>query len=119
MTPTATKRKSPDDQPQSEQGVKRAKLDQSVMPDEVQSEQVQEEEQRVTEPNHPPTKHKAERPKIKKLAPPRPFPTVPASVSATGPRSAHSEGKNYICITRRTPLAAYLRRCKDVILEDG
>ena len=57
--------------------------------------------------------------RVRKLAPPRPFPTVPASVSATGPRSAHTEGKNYICITRRTELGAYLRRCKDVFLEDG
>jgi ribonuclease P/MRP protein subunit RPP20 len=57
--------------------------------------------------------------KIKKLVPPRPFPTVPASVSATGPRSAHKEGKNYICITRKTPLGAYLRRCKEVIMKDG
>jgi len=57
--------------------------------------------------------------KIKKLVPPRPFPTVPTSVSATGPRSGHKEGKNYICITRKTPLGAYLRRCKDVILKDG
>jgi ribonuclease P/MRP protein subunit RPP20 len=57
--------------------------------------------------------------KIKKLVPPRPFPTVPASASATGPRSAHKEGKNYICITRKTPLGAYLRRCKEVIMKDG
>ncbi|TFK88304.1 hypothetical protein K466DRAFT_489207 [Polyporus arcularius HHB13444] len=57
--------------------------------------------------------------KVRKLAPPRPFPTVPASVSATGPRSAHAEGKNYICITRRTELGAYLRRCKDVFIKDG
>ncbi|TFY55334.1 hypothetical protein EVJ58_g8310 [Rhodofomes roseus] len=56
---------------------------------------------------------------IRKLDPPRPFPTVPASVSATGPRSAHTEGKNYICITRKTQLGAYLRRCKDVIMKDG
>lgn len=56
---------------------------------------------------------------IRKLVPPRPFPTVPTSVSATGPRSAHKEGKNYICLTRKTPLGAYLRRCKDVILKDG
>ncbi|KAJ7581526.1 hypothetical protein C8J56DRAFT_794302 [Mycena floridula] len=56
--------------------------------------------------------------KIKKLAPPRPFPTVPTSVSATGPRSAHKEGKNFICLTRKTPLGAYLRRCKDVIVKD-
>ena len=57
--------------------------------------------------------------RIKKLVPPRPFPTVPASVSATGPRSAHNEGKNYICLTRKTPLGMYLRRCKDIILNDG
>src|SRR4051812_2598483 len=57
--------------------------------------------------------------KRNKLVPPRPFPTVPTSVSATGPRSAHTEGKNVICVTRRTKLGAYLRRCKEVILEDG
>ncbi|EJF62684.1 hypothetical protein DICSQDRAFT_58038 [Dichomitus squalens LYAD-421 SS1] len=57
--------------------------------------------------------------KVRKLAPPRPVPTVAPSVSATGPRSAHTEGKNYICITRRTELGAYLRRCKDVFLQDG
>ncbi|KAF7978721.1 hypothetical protein HWV62_45009 [Athelia sp. TMB] len=65
------------------------------------------------------TKESKSKHKIKKLVPPRPFPTVPTSVSATGPRSAHKEGKNYICITRKTPLGAYLRRCKDVILNDG
>ncbi|GLB35464.1 hypothetical protein LshimejAT787_0210290 [Lyophyllum shimeji] len=57
--------------------------------------------------------------RINKLAPPRPFPTVPTSVSATGPRSAHKEGKNIICVTRKTALGAYMRRCKDVILKDG
>ncbi|KAF8061637.1 hypothetical protein FPV67DRAFT_1422889, partial [Lyophyllum atratum] len=57
--------------------------------------------------------------RINKLAPPRPFPTVPTSVSATGPRSAHKEGKNIICLTRKTALGAYMRRCKDVILKDG
>lgn len=57
--------------------------------------------------------------RIRKLAPPRPYPTVPTSVSATGPRSAHTEGKNYICITRKTPLGGYLRRCKDVVVKDG
>ncbi|EKM56022.1 uncharacterized protein PHACADRAFT_66820, partial [Phanerochaete carnosa HHB-10118-sp] len=54
-----------------------------------------------------------------KLAPPRPFPTVPMSVSATGPRSAHIEGNDYICITRKTSLGAYLRRCKGVMLKAG
>ncbi|KAI0047027.1 hypothetical protein FA95DRAFT_1541713 [Auriscalpium vulgare] len=57
--------------------------------------------------------------RVKKLVAPRPFPTVPTSVSATGPRSAHHEGKNYIAVTRKTPLGSYLRRCKDVILKDG
>lgn len=57
--------------------------------------------------------------KIRKLAPPRPFPTVPTSVSATGPKSQHKKGKNWICITRRTALGAYLRRCKELVMKDG
>lgn len=57
--------------------------------------------------------------RINKLAPPRPFPTVPTSVSGTGPRSSHKEGKNMICLTRKTSLSNYMRRCKDVILVDG
>jgi len=57
--------------------------------------------------------------RINKLKPVRPFPTVPASVSETGPRSAHREGKNMICITRKTSLGAYMRRCKSVIIVDG
>ena len=57
--------------------------------------------------------------RVNKLAPSRPFPTVFAAVSATGPRSAHQEGKNYITITRKTKLGAYLRRCKDLVLKDG
>lgn len=61
----------------------------------------------------------SKRRRINKLVPPRPFPTVPTSVSATGPRPAHKEGKNYICLTRKTPLGAYMRRCKDVIIKDG
>ncbi|KAJ7778640.1 hypothetical protein DFH07DRAFT_865426 [Mycena maculata] len=60
-----------------------------------------------------------QRGRINKLTPARPFPTVPTSVSATGPRSAHKEGKNLICITRKTPLSVYLRRCKNVIINDG
>lgn len=59
------------------------------------------------------------RPRIRKLAPQRPFPTVSSASSATGPRSAHHEGKNKICITRKTKLAAYLRRCKALLVEDG
>ncbi|KAG1819706.1 uncharacterized protein BJ212DRAFT_1240326, partial [Suillus subaureus] len=57
--------------------------------------------------------------RIRKLAPPRPFPTVAPSAPATAPRSLHTEGKNNICVTRRTKLAAYLCRCKALILEDG
>jgi hypothetical protein len=57
--------------------------------------------------------------RLNKLVPPRPLPTVPAGVSATGPRSAHHEGKNYITVTRKTKLGSYLRRCKDVILKNG
>ena len=57
--------------------------------------------------------------RIKKLKPVRPFPTVPSSVSQTGPRSAHREGKNMICITRKTSLGTYMRRCKNVIINDG
>jgi ribonuclease P/MRP protein subunit RPP20 len=56
---------------------------------------------------------------VRKLDPPRPWPTVPTAVSATGPRSSHHEGKNYICITRKTKLGAYLRRCKDLVIKDG
>ncbi|TFY83101.1 hypothetical protein EWM64_g906 [Hericium alpestre] len=66
-----------------------------------------------------PSSKAKEKQKIKKLSAPRPFPTVPTSVSATGPRSAHHEGKNYIAVTRKTPLGAYLRRCKDIVLKDG
>ncbi|EIN08025.1 hypothetical protein PUNSTDRAFT_70261 [Punctularia strigosozonata HHB-11173 SS5] len=56
---------------------------------------------------------------VRRLDPPRPWPTVAPSVSATGPRSAHHEGKNYICITRKTKLGAYLRRCKELVIKDG
>lgn len=119
MSPTATKRKSPDDQSQDGRDVKRAKLDIPDMSNAVQDEQASEEAQQVVMPDATPVMPVTKRPKIKKLTPPRPFPAVPSSVSATGPRSAHPEGKNYICISRKTPLAAYLRRCKDIVLEDG
>ncbi|KAG7453003.1 uncharacterized protein BT62DRAFT_41093 [Guyanagaster necrorhizus] len=59
------------------------------------------------------------KPKRRRLSAPRPFPIVPASVSATGPRSAHKEGKNLICVTRKMALGAYMRRCKDLALRDG
>ncbi|KAF6764680.1 hypothetical protein DFP72DRAFT_319834 [Ephemerocybe angulata] len=65
------------------------------------------------------SKKKPSRSRIRKLTPARPWPLVPTSVSATGPRSAHKDGKNMICITRKTGLGAYMRRCKDVILKDG
>ena len=71
----------------------------------------------ATDPNR--TTSDSKRRRINRLVPPRPFPTVPTSVSATGPRSAHKDGKNYICLTRKTSLGAYMRRCKDVILKDG
>ncbi|KAJ7677267.1 hypothetical protein B0H17DRAFT_945183 [Mycena rosella] len=67
----------------------------------------------------PKSEPRQQRSRINKLAPTRPFPTVPTSVSATGPRSAHREGKNLICITRKTPLNTYIRRCKNAIIDDG
>jgi len=51
----------------------------------------------------------------KKLAPKRPIPTVARSVNASGPKSSHHEGENLICITRKTPLARYLQRCKGIL----
>ncbi|KAG9026722.1 hypothetical protein FRB95_008528 [Tulasnella sp. JGI-2019a] len=54
-----------------------------------------------------------------KLAPPRPWPSVPTSSSATGPRSSRAEGNNMVCITRKTELSQYLRRCKKLVVEDG
>ncbi|KAF5324900.1 hypothetical protein D9611_004178 [Ephemerocybe angulata] len=72
-----------------------------------------------SEPGPSPSKKKPPRSRIRKLTPARPWPLVPTSVSATGPRSAHKDGKNMICITRKTGLGAYMRRCKDVILKDG
>ncbi|KAI0792782.1 hypothetical protein C8Q75DRAFT_713627 [Abortiporus biennis] len=61
----------------------------------------------------------ARKTRIRKLDPPRPYPTVPTSVSATGPRSAHVVGKNHICVTRKTKLGCYLRRCKEAVVKDG
>ncbi|KAF9265855.1 hypothetical protein L218DRAFT_897735 [Marasmius fiardii PR-910] len=55
----------------------------------------------------------------RKLVAPKPFPTVAKSASATGPRSAHVEGKNFICITRKTSLSTYMRRCKDLVIKNG
>ncbi len=66
-----------------------------------------------------PAKSADKRPKIRKLEAPRPFPAVAPSSSATGPRSAQKEGKNYICLTRKTSLGAYMRKCKNLVLDDG
>lgn len=66
-----------------------------------------------------PSEPAQKRPKIIKLTAPRPFPAVALSASATGPRSAHKEGKNYICLTRKTSLGAYMRRCKNLMTNDG
>lgn len=99
--------------------------DDQEMEDEAEEEEEEGEEEEGGEEERggnaaePSTSSSASAHKLRKLAPPRPYPTVPTSVSATGPRSAHTEGKNYICVTRKTPLGAYLRRCKDVVLKDG
>ena len=84
------------------------------------SEDIESKERKMEEPNDRPKPHHHQpHRRINKLVPPRPFPTVPTSVSATGPCSSHKEGKNLICITRKTSLACYLRRCKDIIIKDG
>jgi hypothetical protein len=59
------------------------------------------------------------RPKIVKLAPHRPYPTVPTSSSATGPKSKRAEGNNKICVTRRTNLGTYLSQCKNLFIKGG
>ncbi|KAI6009443.1 hypothetical protein F5J12DRAFT_891551 [Pisolithus orientalis] len=63
------------------------------------------------------------RPRILKLAPPRPYPTVPIGRSATGPRSTSTRPSPdeplCLCVTRKTALAAYIRRCKSAFLQDG
>lgn len=56
--------------------------------------------------------------RTRKLVPPRPWPNNPAADNPTGPRSA-KEGKNFINLTRKTALGAYMRRCKGLILDDG
>ncbi|KAG8816036.1 hypothetical protein FRC18_001202 [Serendipita sp. 400] len=67
-------------------------------------------------PTKAPLKRK---PKIKKLAPQRPYPTVPTSSNATGPKSKRKEGNNKICITRRMELGAYLSQCRDLFVKQG
>ena len=93
-------------------------LDLAVEPNDIKSKgKMTEEPKDPSKPHDQVVRHARRR--INKLVPPRPFPTVPTSVSATGPRSNHKEGKNLICITRKTSLACYLRRCKDIIIKDG
>lgn len=120
-TRTATlKRKANDASGSDSERLKRARLDandatltEKEIPSLAQAGKTVAESTKKEQLNPTPTF------KRKKLAPPRPYPTVPASVSATGPRSAHHEKKNYIAITRKTKLAAYLRRCKDLVIKDG
>lgn len=66
-----------------------------------------------------PLPHKQRKKKLTRLAPVRPFPQVPVGSNATGPYSTRGEGKNRIGVTRQMELAAYLRRCKDLVLKDG
>ena len=70
--------------------------------------------------NQPGTEKELQQPRrrIRKLVPPRPWPINPAADNPTGPRSA-KEGKNYISLTRKTPIGAYMRRCKALFLDDG
>ncbi|KAG6331261.1 hypothetical protein ID866_7825 [Astraeus odoratus] len=71
----------------------------------------------------PPPEQSRKRPRIRKLAPPRPFPSVPPGRSATAPRSTSSHPSpaepTCLCVTRKTALAAYIRRCKTAFLDYG
>lgn len=64
----------------------------------------------------PPSRPK---PKIVKLAPPRPFPQVPSGSNTTGPYSQRGQGKNYVSVSRKLDLGGYLRRCKELVEVDG
>ncbi|KAI6123246.1 hypothetical protein EDD16DRAFT_1567846 [Pisolithus croceorrhizus] len=61
--------------------------------------------------------------RIQKLAPPHPYPTVPLARSATGPRSTSTRPSPdeplCICVTRKTSLPVYIRRCTTAFLRDG
>lgn len=57
--------------------------------------------------------------RVHKLAPPKPFPTISTGVSATGPKSTHKGGKNFICVSRKVTLGSYLSRCKKILVEEG
>ncbi|KAF8626313.1 hypothetical protein AX15_004981 [Amanita polypyramis BW_CC] len=81
-------------------------------PQNLQANQPADETSPVTRMKKPPSR------RIRKLVPPRPWTFNPAADNATGPRSA-KEGRNYICLTRKTALGAYMRRCKGLFLDDG
>ncbi|KAL4065221.1 hypothetical protein J3A83DRAFT_4099670 [Scleroderma citrinum] len=74
-------------------------------------------------PSKPAPTSPQKRLRIRKLAPPRPFPTVPPGRSATSPRSTSlrpsPDDPTCICVTRKTTLAAYIRRCKSAFLDHG
>jgi ribonuclease P/MRP protein subunit RPP20 len=74
-----------------------------------------DQEKLIAPPNHTESS-KSKKYTTRKLAPKRPFPTVATSVNASGPKSSHHEGKNLICITRKTPLGRYLQRCKEILI---
>lgn len=82
------------------------------------SNDVSKQKQKQKAPPPSPPKHHTGK-TINKLAPPRPVPKVPTSSNATGPYSARTEGKNYICVTRNITLGTYLRRCVGVVQTDG
>ncbi|KAG8831320.1 hypothetical protein FRC17_003273 [Serendipita sp. 399] len=83
-------------------------------------EKVKQKEKQTVGTRSIPTKGPLKRrPKITKLAPQRPYPTVPTSSSATGPKSKRKEGNNKICVTRRTTLGAYLSQCRNLFVKQG
>lgn len=49
----------------------------------------------------------------------RPWPSVPGSSNATGPRSARADGNNKFLISRKVELAVYLRKLKECVLKEG
>ncbi|KAI6097918.1 hypothetical protein EDD16DRAFT_591705 [Pisolithus croceorrhizus] len=71
----------------------------------------------------PPPAPPRKRLRIQKLAPPHPYPTVPLARSATGPRSTSTRPSPdeplCLCVTRKTSLPVYIRRCTSAFLRDG
>ncbi|KAI6036997.1 hypothetical protein BKA83DRAFT_4170575, partial [Pisolithus microcarpus] len=62
--------------------------------------------------------------RIRKLAPPRPYPTVPLGRSATGSaldslQRPSPDEPMCLCVTRKTALPVYIRRCTSAFLQDG